>query len=36
MALAGNKCDLDTRRMVSKEEAEEYCKENGNYLIFIF
>ncbi len=31
--LIGNKCDLDQKRQVSKEEGERFAKENG--LIFM-
>mmetsp|Transcript_18977 Transcript_18977/g.61156 ORF Transcript_18977/g.61156 Transcript_18977/m.61156 type:complete len:113 (-) Transcript_18977:902-1240(-) len=29
IALAGNKADLQTKRRVSTEEAQEYAEENG-------
>ena len=28
--VMGNKCDKEDERDVSKEMAEEWCKENGN------
>ncbi|XVE84060.1 hypothetical protein DITRI_Ditri16bG0138700 [Diplodiscus trichospermus] len=31
--LIGNKCDLSHRRAVSKEEGEQFAKENG--LLFL-
>lgn len=31
--LVGNKADLDSRRVVSKEEGEQFAKENG--LLFL-
>lgn len=31
--LVGNKCDLAHRRAVSKEEGEQFAKENG--LLFL-
>ena len=31
--LIGNKCDLESKRQVSKEEGEKFAKENG--LVFM-
>ena len=33
IALAGNKCDLEDNRQISREEAEEYAVENN--LLFM-
>lgn len=33
IALAGNKCDLEDNRQISREEAEEYALENN--LLFM-
>jgi Ras-related protein Rab-2A len=33
ITLIGNKCDLSHRRAVSKEEGEQFAKENG--LLFM-
>ena len=33
IVVVGNKCDLDDRRQVSRDEAEKYCKSNNiNFL----
>ena len=29
VALVGNKCDLESRRCVSTEEAQQFAQENG-------
>lgn len=31
--LIGNKCDLEEKRQVSKEEGEKFAKENGIFFI---
>ena len=33
MALAGNKCDMEEKREVQREEAEAYASENGLFFM---
>ncbi|ABO97448.1 predicted protein [Ostreococcus lucimarinus CCE9901] len=33
MALAGNKCDMEEKREVEREEAEAYASENGLFFM---
>jgi len=33
VAYVGNKCDLETNRKVSREEAQQYCEENGLFFM---
>lgn len=32
--ILGNKCDKEAERQVTKEEAENWCQENGGYQLF--
>ena len=34
MVIMGNKCDLEDQRKISKEQAEQWCKENGDLAYF--